>query len=111
MPQDLQEKTLIAQSQRMMPPPLPKQLPPNSHNMNDASVEVRSGRPRVDARARAQLLPRYWPRITDQELQQMSSDSNSVITPLFEKILSASDAGRIGRLVLPKKCAEVEVGT
>lgn len=33
--------------------------------------------------------------------------SNSVVTPLFEKMLSASDAGRIGRLVLPKKCAEV----
>ena len=32
---------------------------------------------------------------------------NSVVTPLFEKMLSASDAGRIGRLVLPKKCAEV----
>jgi hypothetical protein len=29
-----------------------------------------------------------------------------VITPLFEKMLSASDAGRIGRLVLPKACAE-----
>ncbi|KAL6532552.1 B3 domain-containing transcription repressor val1 [Orobanche hederae] len=31
---------------------------------------------------------------------------NSTIVPLFEKILSASDAGRIGRLVLPKACAE-----
>lgn len=30
------------------------------------------------------------------------------ITPLFEKMLSASDAGRIGRLVLPKACAEVQ---
>lgn len=27
--------------------------------------------------------------------------------PLFEKVLSPSDAGRIGRLVLPKACAEV----
>lgn len=33
--------------------------------------------------------------------------SNSTIVPLFEKMLSASDAGRIGRLVLPKACAEV----
>ncbi|KAK2632499.1 hypothetical protein EUGRSUZ_L01473 [Eucalyptus grandis] len=62
--------------------------------------------PRGDARGRNQLLPRYWPRITDQELQQISGDSNSVITPLFEKMLSASDAGKIGRLVLPRKCAE-----
>lgn len=35
------------------------------------------------------------------------SSSNSTIVPLFEKVLSASDAGRIGRLVLPKACAEV----
>lgn len=34
---------------------------------------------------------------------------NSTIVPLFEKVLSASDAGRIGRLVLPKACAEVYV--
>jgi len=64
----------MTHSQRQMPPPLPRQLPPNPHNVNDASVEVRSGRSRVDARARAQLLPRYWPRITDQELQQISGE-------------------------------------
>lgn len=34
---------------------------------------------------------------------------NSTIVPLFEKVLSASDAGRIGRLVLPKACAEVKI--
>ena len=34
----------------------------------------------------------------------------STIVPLFEKVLSASDAGRIGRLVLPKACAEVSCG-
>ncbi|KAF8664484.1 hypothetical protein HU200_054659 [Digitaria exilis] len=73
---------------------------------NEFQAQMRNGRPRMDAKARSQLLPRYWPRITDQELQHLSSDSNSVITPLFEKMLSASDAGRIGRLVLPKKCAE-----
>lgn len=37
------------------------------------------------------------------------SSSNSIIVPLFEKMLSASDAGRIGRLVLPKACAEVSL--
>ncbi|XP_039168559.1 B3 domain-containing protein Os07g0563300 [Eucalyptus grandis] len=58
------------------------------------------------ARGRNQLLPRYWPRITDQELQQISGDSNSVITPLFEQTLSASDAGEIERIVVPKECAE-----
>ncbi|CAN6199446.1 unnamed protein product [Urochloa humidicola] len=73
---------------------------------SEFQAQLRNGRPRLDAKARSQLLPRYWPRITDQELQHLNNDSNSVITPLFEKSLSASDAGRIGRLVLPKKCAE-----
>ncbi|KAL9251918.1 B3 domain-containing protein [Drosera capensis] len=63
-------------------------------------------RPPSDGRLRNQLLPRYWPRITEQELQQISGDLNSTIVPLFEKVLSASDASRIGRLVLPKACAE-----
>ncbi|XP_077243291.1 B3 domain-containing protein Os07g0563300-like [Tasmannia lanceolata] len=96
--------------QQMPLPPLAKQFFANPNNGTDSSGEfqtqIRNGRPRGEARGRNQLLPRYWPRITDQELQQISGDSNSVITPLFEKMLSASDAGRIGRLVLPKKCAE-----
>ncbi|WOL07714.1 hypothetical protein Cni_G16461 [Canna indica] len=88
--------------------PMSKQFYPQSLMDADLQAQMRNGKPRVDNRARSQstLLPRYWPRITDQELQQISGDSNSVITPLFEKMLSASDAGRIGRLVLPKKCAE-----
>ncbi|XP_019162407.1 PREDICTED: B3 domain-containing transcription repressor VAL2 isoform X4 [Ipomoea nil] len=79
-----------------------------SQNGTDSSGEaqMRNVRSRGDGGGKHQLLPRYWPRITDQELQQISGDTNSVITPLFEKMLSASDAGKIGRLVLPKKCAE-----
>ncbi|KAF8029696.1 hypothetical protein BT93_E2199 [Corymbia citriodora subsp. variegata] len=90
------------------PPTLAKHFYGSMLNDANSSGEshTRNGRPRGDARGRNQLLPRYWPRITDQELQQISGDSNSVITPLFEKMLSASDAGKIGRLVLPKKCAE-----
>ncbi|XP_065877879.1 B3 domain-containing protein Os07g0563300 [Euphorbia lathyris] len=90
------------------PPLIAKQFHGNLHNGVDSSAEthVRNGRPRADARGRSQLLPRYWPRFTNEELQQISGNSNSLITPLFEKMLSASDAGRIGRLVLPKKCAE-----
>ncbi|KAM7501707.1 hypothetical protein LguiB_000611 [Lonicera macranthoides] len=68
--------------------------------------QTRVSRPPADGRGRNQLLPRYWPKITEQELQQLSGDLNSTIVPLFEKVLSASDAGRIGRLVLPKACAE-----
>ncbi|XP_028795384.1 B3 domain-containing protein Os07g0563300, partial [Neltuma alba] len=94
--------------QQTPPPPHGKQFSGPVHVALDSSGEsqARNGRPRGDARGRNQLLPRYWPRCTDQELHQISLDSNSVITPLFQKTLSASDAGRIGRLVLPKKCAE-----
>ncbi|KAK8524425.1 hypothetical protein V6N12_029291 [Hibiscus sabdariffa] len=89
-------------------PPLANQFQGNLHNGLDspAEAQIHNGRPRPDGRGRNQLFPRYWPRFTDQDLQQISADTNSIITPLFEKMLSASDAGRIGRLVLPKKCAE-----
>ncbi|KAJ6333614.1 hypothetical protein OIU77_009474 [Salix suchowensis] len=95
----------------VQPAPLPlfaKRFHGTLHKGADSSVDgqTRNGRPRIDARGKSQLLPRYWPRFTDEELQQISGNSNSVIKPLFEKMLSASDAGRIGRLVLPKKCAE-----
>lgn len=84
--------------------------PPKSIEMGETNAglvpQIRVARPPAEGRVKNQLLPRYWPRITDQELRQISGDSNSTIVPLFEKVLSASDAGRIGRLVLPKACAE-----
>ncbi|XP_039049146.1 B3 domain-containing protein Os07g0563300-like isoform X2 [Hibiscus syriacus] len=88
--------------------PPAKQFDSTLQNGLDSSSEtqIRNGRPRPDGRGKNNLFPRYWPRFTDQDLQQITGDSNSIITPLFEKMLSASDAGRIGRLVLPKKCAE-----
>lgn len=92
-----------------VPSTLPKQFysnPLHSVHSGESQTQARNGKVRLDTRARTHLLPRYWPRISDQELQKISGDSNSVVTPLFEKMLSASDAGRIGRLVLPKKCAE-----
>ncbi|GMP72651.1 hypothetical protein CsSME_00030600 [Camellia sinensis var. sinensis] len=102
-----QTKASGTHAPRPTPPPLiGKQFCGHDGADSSGETQIRNGRPRGDARSRNQLLPRYWPRITDQELQQISGDSNSVITPLFEKMLSASDAGRIGRLVLPKKCAE-----
>ncbi|KAL7113810.1 hypothetical protein ACP275_04G082400 [Erythranthe tilingii] len=86
---------------------LPKPPKPSPIELNKGSFsQTRVARPPAEGRGRNQLLPRYWPKITDQELQQLSGDLKSTIVPLFEKILSASDAGRIGRLVLPKACAE-----
>ncbi|KAI3680637.1 hypothetical protein L6452_35410 [Arctium lappa] len=93
--------------QQLCPPPLVGKRISNI-NGSGPSLEAQAhhAKARGETRGRNQLLPRYWPRITDQELQQISGGTNSKITPLFEKVLSASDAGRIGRLVLPKKCAE-----
>ncbi|GAB4833144.1 hypothetical protein Ancab_031389 [Ancistrocladus abbreviatus] len=83
-----------------------KQGPPSCHLFprpskladfaRNASIvpQVRVASPPMEGRGRNQLLPRYWPRITDQELQRISGE------------YPASDAGRIGRLVLPKACAE-----
>lgn len=94
----------VSRSRHLLP------RPPKSIELGDTNVglvpQIRVARPPAEGRVKNQLLPRYWPRITDQELRQISGDSNSTIVPLFEKVLSASDAGRIGRLVLPKACAE-----
>ncbi|KAK9071524.1 hypothetical protein SSX86_010093 [Deinandra increscens subsp. villosa] len=49
---------------------------------------------------------RYTPRMTAEELGKIFKGSNAEVIPLFEKMLTASDMGRTGRLVLPKKCAE-----
>ncbi|XVF65943.1 hypothetical protein PTKIN_Ptkin09bG0291600 [Pterospermum kingtungense] len=95
-----------SKSRHLLPKP-PKSVIATGLEVNAGMVpQIRVARPPAEGRGRNQLLPRYWPRITDQELQQISGDSNSTIVPLFEKVLSASDAGRIGRLVLPKACAE-----
>ncbi|KAG6680848.1 hypothetical protein I3842_13G062900 [Carya illinoinensis] len=98
----------IQQGQRSRPilPKPTKTTITVSSETNKSVVQMRIARPPAEGRGKNQLLPRYWPRITDQELEQLSGDLNSTIVPLFEKVLSASDAGRIGRLVLPKACAE-----
>jgi hypothetical protein len=55
---------------------LPK--PPKSALSMDANAgmvsQIRVARPPAEGRGRNQLLPRYWPRITDQELQQISGE-------------------------------------
>ncbi|MCD7456011.1 hypothetical protein HAX54_030438 [Datura stramonium] len=105
-PTDHSKVSVSVPQQTTLSAPLGKQLGGHVTVDSAGEMQVRNSKTRGDGRGKHHLLPRYWPRITDQELQQLSEDSNSVVTPLFEKMLSASDAGRIGRLVLPKKCAE-----
>ncbi|CAA0813883.1 B3 domain-containing transcription repressor VAL2 [Striga hermonthica] len=49
----------------------------------------------------------FWPRVTDLEMPQFSRIPNATVTPLFEKILTTSDADlKLARLIIPKRCAE-----
>ncbi|XP_027334066.1 B3 domain-containing transcription repressor VAL1 isoform X2 [Abrus precatorius] len=93
-------------SRPIFPKPLKTGLTMNMETDKGTTSQSRIARPPAEGRGKNQLLPRYWPRITDQELERLAGDLKSTVVPLFEKVLSASDAGRIGRLVLPKACAE-----
>ncbi|CDP05856.1 unnamed protein product [Coffea canephora] len=53
------------------------------------------------------IEPQYRPRSSEVEVQQISRNFDCVVTPLFEKLLSATDADlKLARLIIPKKCAE-----
>ncbi|PPS00724.1 hypothetical protein GOBAR_AA19944 [Gossypium barbadense] len=66
-------------------PSLAKQFHSNPHNGLDSSGEtqMRNGRPRPDGRGRNQLFPRYWPRFTDQDLQQISAEYPFILESIF----------------------------
>ncbi|KAI3823907.1 hypothetical protein L1987_05352 [Smallanthus sonchifolius] len=88
------------------PPSVEKQCFNNNGSGPSLENQAYNSKARGETRAHHQPLQRYWSQFTDQEYEQLSGGSYAKITPLFEKVLSASDAGKIGRLVLPKKCAE-----
>ncbi|KAL6992646.1 hypothetical protein U1Q18_010758 [Sarracenia purpurea var. burkii] len=76
-PNDANDQTRVSGPivPRPTPPPLiGKQFCGQNGADSSGETHVRNGRARGDARARNQLLPRYWPRITDQELQQISGE-------------------------------------
>ncbi|CAA0835987.1 B3 domain-containing transcription repressor VAL2 [Striga hermonthica] len=88
---------------RAISTPMGKQLCNHTPMGSCCEPQVCNGQAQGD---RNQLHVRNRPQITDAELRKISRQSNSFVIPLFEKMLSASDAGRIGRLILPKRCAE-----
>lgn len=57
----------------LLPKP-PKLAVSTNSEANIGLSQIRVARPPVEGRGRSQLLPRYWPRITDQELQQISGE-------------------------------------
>ncbi|XP_042062464.1 B3 domain-containing protein Os07g0563300-like [Salvia splendens] len=69
--------------------------------------EVRARDPRRESSGHAPVEAQYWPWVTDSELQKISRNPKATITPLFEKVLSATDADlKLARLIIPKRCAE-----
>ncbi|PSR95664.1 B3 domain-containing protein [Actinidia chinensis var. chinensis] len=72
-----------------------------------SETQTGNGEPQGSGTRQIKIDPQYWPRVTDPELHQIARKTNSVVIPLFEKLLSASDADhKMARLVIPKKCAE-----
>ncbi|XP_048490326.1 B3 domain-containing protein Os07g0563300 isoform X2 [Beta vulgaris subsp. vulgaris] len=94
-------------SQQLYPQDIARrQLSADDNNADSSCQSLICNFKPVEVGVRKDLNARYRPKISGEESKLISGSTHSAITPLFEKILSASDAGRIGRLVLPKKCAE-----
>ncbi|KAD5960682.1 hypothetical protein E3N88_12154 [Mikania micrantha] len=100
------EKNLQEAQQSTPPAPLACETNENKlHTKAQAQAKVRNEKPPCGTSRRHEQY-RYIPRMTEKELKQICKGLNVKVTPLFEKILSASDTGKSGRLVVPKKCAE-----
>jgi len=61
-------------SRPIFPKPLKSGLTMNVETDKGAMASSRVARPPADGRGKNQLLPRYWPRITDQELERLSGE-------------------------------------
>lgn len=67
----------------------------NTDSKSNETGSVRVARPPGQGRGRNQLLPRYWPRITDQELQQITSGEYPLdifefyLPPIFKEKLES----------------------
>lgn len=59
--------------------PVGKQVCCQSGMDSSGEAQLRNGKSRGDGRSRNQLLPRYRPQITDEELQQISSEYPMVV--------------------------------
>lgn len=65
---------LASRSRHLLPKPPRPTLSPGLEGNAGTVSQIRIARPPAEGRGRNQLLPRYWPRITDQELQQISGE-------------------------------------
>ncbi|KAK8642148.1 hypothetical protein V6N13_011505 [Hibiscus sabdariffa] len=65
-----------SQLQPNLQPPPAKQFQSALQNGLDSSSEtrIRNGRSQPDGRGKSNLFPRYWPKFTDQDLQQITGE-------------------------------------
>lgn len=81
---------------QILPKPAKANVPKSSEANKGPPSQKRIARPPVEARLRSQLLPRYWPRITDQELQKLSGEYPHCLFT-FSCVKHASELPCIGR--------------
>lgn len=67
-----------SRSRHLLPKPPRSTLAAGLEANAAMASQIRVARPPAEGRGRNQLLPRYWPRITDQELQQISGEYPTV---------------------------------
>lgn len=64
----------ISRSRHLLPKPPKSVLATGLETNSGMGSQIRVARPPAEGRVKNQLLPRYWPRITDQELQLISGE-------------------------------------
>lgn len=70
-------------SRQILPKSSKSGIAVRAQGSNGAVSQTRVARPPVEGRGRSQLLPRYWPRITDQELQKICGEYPSLYSICF----------------------------
>lgn len=66
-------------SRPILPKPFKSGLNLSSESSKGVITQMRIARPPGEGRGKNQLLPRYWPRITDQELDKLSGEYPELI--------------------------------
>lgn len=61
-------------SRPILPKPLKTGLTLNQEPNKGMMSQARIARPPAEGKGKSQLLPRYWPRISDKELEQLSGE-------------------------------------
>ena len=88
---------LGARPQQLFPKPPKLSLSTGLEEKSTMVSHVRVARPPAEGRGRNQLLPRYWPRITDQELQQISGEYPYFISCFIQMLITTSSIHKLNK--------------